>query len=35
MITGTYTLEQTSDAMQAMSDFREVKPVIYPRQNRR
>lgn len=33
MISGTYTLEQTSDAMQAMSDFREVKPVIYPSRN--
>jgi threonine dehydrogenase-like Zn-dependent dehydrogenase len=30
MITGEYTLEQTGDALRAMAEYREVKPVIYP-----
>ena len=30
MITGTYSLEDTTDALQAMSEFREVKPVVLP-----
>jgi L-iditol 2-dehydrogenase len=30
MITGRYTLDQTTEAIQAMADFREVKPVIFP-----
>lgn len=31
LITGTYPLERVTDALQAMADFREVKPVILPR----
>lgn len=30
LITGTYTLDGTFDALQAMADFREVKPVVLP-----
>jgi threonine dehydrogenase-like Zn-dependent dehydrogenase len=30
LITGTYPLERTSEALQAMAEFREVKPVILP-----
>jgi threonine dehydrogenase-like Zn-dependent dehydrogenase len=30
MITGEYTLDKTSEALRAMSEYREVKPVIYP-----
>ena len=30
MITGTYRLEQVTDALQAMAAFREVKPVVLP-----
>jgi threonine dehydrogenase-like Zn-dependent dehydrogenase len=30
LISGTYPLERTSEALQAMADFREVKPVILP-----
>ena len=30
MITGKYSLEGTTDALQAMSEFREVKPVVLP-----
>jgi threonine dehydrogenase-like Zn-dependent dehydrogenase len=30
LITGTYPLERATDALQAMADFREVKPVILP-----
>lgn len=30
MITGSYTLESTTEALQAMSEFREVKPVVLP-----
>jgi hypothetical protein len=30
MITGTYTLEGVSDALQAMADFREVKAAVVP-----
>lgn len=33
MISNTYTLENTTAAMQAMLDFTEVKPVIYPNAN--
>jgi L-iditol 2-dehydrogenase len=31
IITGTYTLARTTDAMKAMAEFREVKPLILPR----
>ncbi|MPZ49530.1 MAG: zinc-binding dehydrogenase [Dehalococcoidia bacterium] len=30
MITGQYTLEGASEALRAMAEYREVKPVIYP-----
>ena len=30
MITGSYSLENTTEALQAMSEFREVKPVVLP-----
>ena len=30
MITGTYSLDNTTEALQAMSEFREVKPVVLP-----
>lgn len=30
MITGTYRLSQVTDALQAMADMREVKPVVVP-----
>ncbi len=30
MITGNYSLEGTTDALQAMSEFKEVKPVVLP-----
>jgi threonine dehydrogenase-like Zn-dependent dehydrogenase len=30
MITGTYGLNQVTDALQAMADMREVKPVVVP-----
>ena len=30
LITGTYTLERTHEALQAMVDFREIEPVILP-----
>ena len=31
LLTGTYTLDQVTDALKAMEEFREVKPVILPR----
>ena len=31
MISGTYTLDNVTDAMQAMAEFREVKPLVLPR----
>ncbi|MXY59177.1 MAG: zinc-binding dehydrogenase [Chloroflexi bacterium] len=31
LISGTYTLDKVTDALQAMSEFREVKPVVLPR----
>jgi threonine dehydrogenase-like Zn-dependent dehydrogenase len=33
MITGRYSLDDATQAIQAMSDFREVKPVIFPSAN--
>jgi hypothetical protein len=30
LITGRYPLERVSDALQAMADLKEVKPVILP-----
>lgn len=30
LISGTYTLDQTTQALQAMAEYREVKPVILP-----
>ena len=30
LITGEYTLSQTTEALQAMAELREVKPVIFP-----
>lgn len=32
MITGSYTLDRVTDALQAMAAFREVKPVVLPAQ---
>jgi len=31
IISGTYTLDKTTDAIKAMSEYREVKPLILPR----
>jgi len=31
IISGTYTLDRTTDALRAMAEFREVKPLILPR----
>ena len=31
LLTGTYTLDRVTDALKAMEDFKEVKPVILPR----
>ena len=31
MIGGTYGLGQVTDALQAMHDLREIKPVVLPR----
>ena len=33
LITGTYTLDKTTEALQAMAELREVKPVVMPRAN--
>ena len=30
LISGTYTLDTVTDALQAMADFKEVKPVVLP-----
>ena len=30
MITGTYGLGQVTDALQAMAELREIKPVVVP-----
>ena len=30
ILTGTYSLDETSEAIQAMAEFRIVKPVILP-----
>ena len=31
LISNTYTLDKLTDALKAMSEFREVKPLILPR----
>ena len=31
LITGSYQLDQTTEALQAMAELREVKPVVLPR----